>query len=76
MKHALAGVPTCTQAQIDERHAICKACELYRPDDENHEVGVCTHAACGCSIKRDAWFVNKLAWADQECPVGKWPKLA
>lgn len=20
-------------------------------------------------------FLNKLAWADQECPVGKWNKI-
>jgi hypothetical protein len=30
---------------------------------------------CGCAISNKKIFLNKLAWADQECPIGKWKKL-
>lgn len=29
---------------------------------------------CGCNVNRKKVFLNKLAWADQECPLGKWGK--
>ncbi|HTM54977.1 MAG TPA: hypothetical protein VL175_13170 [Pirellulales bacterium] len=44
-------------------------------DDKNPDIGACSQ--CGCPANdRLPKFVSKLAWADQECPVGKWPKLA
>ncbi len=73
--HELAGSPTCTQEQIDERHRACLACELFLPNAENPEIGHCTHESCGCPVIRMEKYVSKLAWADQECPLGKWPKL-
>jgi hypothetical protein len=27
---------------------------------------------CGCNINNKKIFMNKLAWADQKCPLGKW----
>lgn len=30
---------------------------------------------CGCSISQKKRFLNKLAWADQECPLNKWNKI-
>ena len=30
---------------------------------------------CGCNINTKKKFMNKLAWADQECPIGKWKKI-
>jgi hypothetical protein len=30
---------------------------------------------CGCNLNKKQIFMNKLAWADQECPVGKWGSL-
>lgn len=72
--HAIAhfcnGMPTCLQSQIDERLAICKACPLY-----NQEAEICTHEKCGCGVGRQQKFLNKLAWADQECPDGRWKRL-
>ena len=29
---------------------------------------------CGCNLSRKKIFMNKLAWADQECPLSKWGK--
>ena len=29
---------------------------------------------CGCNVNGKKVFLNKLAWADQECPLGKWKK--
>lgn len=75
IRHVFAGLPTCTQEQIDERHSICMACELYRPDKDNPEVGVCSHSSCGCGVSRQDKFVSKLAWSDQPCPLGKWPAI-
>src|SRR4051794_8919800 len=65
--HAMNGAPTCTEEQIAERFAICKGCDIFQPDADNPEVGVCTHSSCGCPVTRANKFVSKLAWADQEC---------
>lgn len=73
--HELAGSPTCTQEQIDERHAVCVACELYRPDKDNRAIGHCCHETCGCPITQLGRYVSKLAWADQKCPLDKWPAI-
>jgi hypothetical protein len=32
-------------------------------------------SVCGCNINTKKIFMNKLAWADQECPIGKWGKI-
>lgn len=61
--HAMAGNPKCTDAQIQERYDICKTCEFFKNN-------ICTK--CGCSLVREKIYMNKLAWADQSCPVGKW----
>lgn len=71
----MSGAPTCTLEQIDERDSICRGCEIYQPDPETPEIGACTHSSCGCPVTRKDKFVSKLAWADQECPLGKWPAL-
>jgi hypothetical protein len=63
--HAASGLPTCTQEQIDARLAICRACPLF-------DGSICRHADCGCRIGQQRKFLNKLAWADQSCPLGKW----
>jgi hypothetical protein len=70
--HVYNRLPTCTQSQIDERAAICKACEFFRPNSIVRNVGVCTHPDCGCCVDSQKWFISKLAWADQECPIKKW----
>lgn len=75
ISHALAIAPTCTQGEIDQRFSACKGCELFRPDSDNADLGVCAHSSCGCPVTREDRFVSKLGWRDQDCPLGKWPKL-
>jgi len=73
ISHIVKGSPSCTQEQIDARLAICKECPLYQISANNPDVGSCN--ACGCNINKENKFLNKLAWADQECPKGKWGRL-
>jgi rRNA maturation endonuclease Nob1 len=64
-----AGFPKSTQEQINYRLNICLSCDKY--DSNNKECSV-----CGCNINNKRIFINKLAWADQECPIGKWQKIS
>ena len=75
ISHVLAGCPTCTDEQIAERYAICRGCELHRQHPDNPAIGYCSHPTCGCTITIEG-FVSKLAWADQQCPLGKWPAIS
>lgn len=59
----LAGMPRRTQAEIDERLAICQACPFLK---NNH----CTK--CGCACVEQNRLINKLALATEKCPEGKW----
>jgi hypothetical protein len=66
--HLLAGSPTCSQEQIDARLAICRACPFFTGS-------ACSHIECGCNVNAARTYLNKLAWADQACPDGKWGAL-
>jgi hypothetical protein len=66
-KHIAAGMPQCSDAERERRFAICQGCEFY-------DGSACSK--CGCPVVREKRFVSKLAWADSECPVGKWGKEA
>lgn len=61
-------MPKSTQQQIDERFAICASCDMY-----DKQLSQCL--VCGCNINNRKIFLNKLAWADQECPQKKWHKI-
>ena len=61
--HVAAGMPQASQEQIDQRFAICTACEHF-------DGAACR--LCGCPVVREKAFVSKLAWANEKCPVGKW----
>ena len=65
VNHAIKGFPTCTEEQIIKRHNICMKCEHMQNN---------TCSQCGCPLMRNKMYVSKLAWADEECPVGKWGK--
>lgn len=65
--HIGYGLPKCTQEQIDKRYLICLGCEFY--DACNKEC-----LQCGCNVLPQKKFLNKLAWADQKCPIDKWGK--
>lgn len=66
--HIYAGSPKCNRKQILERFEICKSCDKY-----NSILSQCD--VCGCNINNKKIFMNKLAWADQECPIQKWGKI-
>lgn len=65
--HIYAGFPKSSKEEIAERYSICLSCDLYDNTRQACQV-------CGCSISNKSKFMNKLAWADQECPMGKWSK--
>lgn len=71
IQHQLNGSPTCTDEQIKERLEICYKCPLFKIND-NGVGGICTHDSCGCTIKDEQIYLNKLAWADQQCPINRW----
>ncbi len=66
--HIYSGSPKSTPQEILSRYIICKTCDSF--DSNNSQ---CT--VCGCNINTKKQFLNKLAWADQECPLGKWFKI-
>lgn len=67
--HVYAGFPKSTQREIDYRFEICTGgCDMYNTKDS-------TCMMCGCNINTKKIFMNKLAWADQECPLAKWNKI-
>ena len=53
----------CSEEQINERMNICQGCEFFQNN---------TCLQCGCALSRDKVYMNKLLWADQSCPIGKW----
>ena len=60
-----AGCPTRTDDQVAailETH--CQPCEFYTGE-------ICRHKRCGCKINLSRWQ-NKLRWATESCPIGKW----
>jgi hypothetical protein len=61
--HVAAGMPRCSDEQIEHRFSICQGCEHY-------DGKACMK--CGCPVSRERTLIGKLAWADQSCPVGKW----
>jgi hypothetical protein len=65
-KHAVHGSPKCTEKEIAERYNICKSCDFFQNN-------ICTQ--CGCNLVREKVYMNKLAWADQSCPIGKWKAI-
>lgn len=71
--HAAAGNPIVSKDVIKQRLDICKTCPLFKPNS-NQAGGVCTHSSCGCGIQDNLNYLNKIAWADQECPTGLWGK--
>jgi hypothetical protein len=66
--HISRGLPKSTQKTIDTRYSICLECNSY--DMLNKQC-----LECGCNISNKSIFLNKLAWADQQCPLNKWNKL-
>lgn len=61
--HIGAGFPKSSQQLINDRYSICLVCDKF-------EHNQCLE--CGCNINNKKIFMNKLAWKDQKCPIGKW----
>lgn len=66
--HIWRGFPKSTQDQINYRYNICLSCDSF--DKLN---GECIE--CGCNVSDKKIFMNKLAWADQKCPLDKWGRV-
>lgn len=60
---AVAGMPRRTQAQIEQRLAICQGCPHFHDNQ-------CMKCGCACVEKNR--LINKLALATEKCPIGKW----
>jgi hypothetical protein len=59
-----AGRPLRSPQEIQQIHdTYCVPCEEF----DGKACG-----KCGCGIKRAGTFLNKLAWATEKCPLGKW----
>jgi hypothetical protein len=71
VKHAIKGNPVVSEEVVLKRLEICKTCPLFKPN-ANQVGGVCTHSTCGCTIQDNTNYLNKIAWADQKCPIDKW----
>lgn len=63
--HINNGLPKSSQETINIRYNICLSCDKF--DKQNNQCSV-----CGCNINNKRQFLNKLAWADQKCPLNKW----
>jgi hypothetical protein len=67
-----AGYPTRTDEEVEACLAVChEPCEFYR----KQWGGRC--AACRCCVnKSQMGTFNKARMATEDCPAGKWPKVA
>jgi hypothetical protein len=63
--HIRLGLPKSSNETIQYRYNICIKCDSY--DQINKQC-----LQCGCNISNKRIFLNKLAWADQNCPLDKW----
>lgn len=70
-KWIAAGRPLRNAEDRATLFAICEACPEYQPLPVV-EGGRCKVCKCGIAQERDT--LNKIAWATEECPRGKWPK--
>lgn len=66
--HINRGLPKSSQQTINYRYSICSSCDKF--DKINSQC-----LACGCNINNKRIFLNKLAWADQKCPLDKWNSI-
>ena len=73
INHAISGFQKASDEVVEERWAICQACELFILSSPGK--ATCGHDTCGCNLSglstEDA-APNKLRWAEQECPLLKW----
>lgn len=63
--HVAAGSPQVTESMQAWRLGICQRCRYYSGE-------ICLDHRCGCPLSQQREWRSKLAWADQQCPQGKW----
>lgn len=66
--HVSRGLPKSSKSTIQYRYSICLSCDSF--DKINSQC-----LECGCNINNKSVFLNKLAWADQKCPLNKWEEI-
>jgi predicted RNA-binding Zn-ribbon protein involved in translation (DUF1610 family) len=73
-KHMRTGRRHCTDEQKEARFQQCSSneCGLFLAKGKKGTAGVCAHEDCGCIIRSRGKFLDKLSWADSECPEGYW----
>ena len=71
VNHVMTGAHHCTNEEKQQRFHICQSneCGLFQVHGEG---GICSHDDCGCYIRSNGKFMDKLSWAESKCPVGKW----
>ena len=71
-KHVAKGLPVCSDEEVEARFKTCSTneCRLF-----NTQYGVCMHQNCGCNIRNNGKYLDKLRWADSECPIGLWKSI-
>jgi hypothetical protein len=67
--HISLGLPKSDKKTIIDRWNICSSNSCGSFDAENSQC-----KECGCYLSDKSKFLNKLAWADQECPLNMWSK--
>jgi len=72
-KHLRTGMRHCTEEQRKTRFTQCSKneCGLFLQGKTGEE-GICSHVNCGCYIRSRGRFLDKISWADSECPEGYW----
>lgn len=61
-RHVANGLKNVSEEEQARRRAICTECEYYNAKRDR----------CGvCACKLGGWL-NKLRWASERCPKGKW----
>jgi hypothetical protein len=72
INHELAGRPIVSEEVLKSRLSICNLCPSNLFKRISPTEGLCTHETCGCNITDHQTYLNKVAWADQQCPMGHW----
>lgn len=68
LKHGLSGSQLVDDGTRNWRLSQCTSCVEYF----NAELETCTHAKCGCGMKKQRGIIDALGWASKRCPIGRW----
>jgi hypothetical protein len=63
-----AGEPTRSADEISSLFSICEDCPAKQFLRVSKDLGRCKE--CGCWLKRQGTFFNKLSMATESCPLG------